>query len=187
LLAGPRVGDRAFSVELGLAARLAATRVRGTVAEAVEAGLTVGRVAVQASADVGVDVVGAAARFDRQELSPWQLPRRTGPDLPEHQTMISLLLRIRLHIPDDTVPQIPLPGLIPQRMMPVGSAGSEPLDLTQDTAVEVAVDSRLRLCLLTQDVQVLVKLLEPDDEVSAVIDHRSAAFPPRGFRRGAPG
>ena len=119
MLTGPGLGDGAFGVQLGLAVCLAPAGVGRAVAEAVEAGVAVRRVTVQAGADVGVDVVGAVARFDRQELPPWQVALCNWSDLPEHQPIVRPPLRIRLHIPDHTVPQVPLPRFIPQRMMPV--------------------------------------------------------------------
>jgi hypothetical protein len=61
--------DRSLDIQLSLAGGLAAACIWSPVAEPVETGLPVVRMATQAGAHVCVDVVPAAPRFDGEQLS----------------------------------------------------------------------------------------------------------------------
>src|SRR5881397_2008370 len=66
LLTGPGVRDRSLGVQLGLTGRVATAGVGSAVAEAVEPGLPIVRMTAEPSADMCIDAVPAAARFDRE-------------------------------------------------------------------------------------------------------------------------
>ena len=107
-------------------------------------------------------------RLHRQQLPPRQPAGLRRRHLPKHQPMVRLLLRIGLQISSHAVPQIPLPGLVSERMTPIRRPGRELLHFTQDLPADVVVSSaRVSRCRHREPSEVHREPVADDQLVAA--------------------
>lgn len=90
--------------------------------EPIEAGLPVVRMAIQTSAQVGVDVVTPAPRLYRQQFPAWESAWRCRADLTKHQPIIGRPVWVRPDVRRHAVTQITFARRVTQRVMTVGLA-----------------------------------------------------------------
>jgi hypothetical protein len=123
--------DRPLRIQLSLPPRLTPTLTWSPVPEPIQARLPIRRMPPQPSTHMLVDISGALPSLDRQQLPSRRPTRRLRRNLPKHQPMPRPALRIRPQIGSHTVPQIPLPRLVPQRVMPVVLPAGQRVHLPQ--------------------------------------------------------